>query len=231
MLFLAASFLILQNAGAYQQSTLKPSSFEKPYESASYAKGNEFGMMISGVSRMIAQYQVEPTYAARGEFVAEFDDGSNPAASQWDLDWVSFGDFLDTSAYAIAEGLTRTSFYPPLFVPSENYGIRLLEKIDAAGNTTGEVGAMIAWLDMTTLTTTQLDRDSLRQGLSDIFQGSANIGINSGGRFTTRGYQAAELVMNGASFGLLPGFVPNGSVVYIRCYGELDASAADVCDG
>ena len=105
MLFLAASFLILQNAGAYQQSTLKPSSFEKPYESASYAKGNEFGMMISGVSRMIAQYQVEPTYAARGEFVAEFDDGSNPAASQWDLDWVSFGDFLDTSAYAIAEGL------------------------------------------------------------------------------------------------------------------------------
>ena len=26
--------------------------------------------------------------------------------------------------------------------------------------------------------------------------------------------------MNGASFGLLPGFVPNGSVVYIRCYGD-----------
>ena len=228
--FLASIYLSLMNPIGATNMTEVPSPFERDFEAKSFGLGQDFAEYVSGVQRLIARYEIDPTFVGTAELAAEI----TANAGFWEIDWAEYDAFITGSAYATGVGLTRADLFPLNFEPPANFTVVVIGQRDGGGVLTGAVGAIVGYADMDAADLEGLDGKSFLQGASLAFNGSANIGIVKNNRLAARGYLAAQIIANGASFGAIPGGagVPAGAVGYIRCYVQLDASVAnDMCEG
>ncbi|MBV6633402.1 MAG: hypothetical protein KI792_10290 [Alphaproteobacteria bacterium] len=216
-LVVAAFYLSLSNPFQAKSPGDAPLVYEKPHDAYSHGLGRDMARFVASVESALSTYAIDqrtwpipgpPIALAQTEIAAELADPGNPSAGYWVMDVADFETFLTNSDYADA-AVTDPAFLGPAdpvrrFLPT-NYTadgpwrVAVIEQVDALGAGTGEVAAIIGFVENVPRTPggqnflETVSVDDFAKGFRRAFNGTVNFGINDGGTLTRRGVEHIQL--------------------------------------